>query len=80
MDLSERKTTDLQASMFAILDAVRVWEREWYQAPDARRKMEAFRAWDGSLRRKAEIKAELKRRGAHDYDWTEPKPPRRLPG
>jgi len=80
MDLSQHRTTELQATLITLISTALDWEAEWKAAKTAQRRMDTFLSWEATLRAKEEIKAELARRGElGDWDWTDPKPPRRLP-
>jgi hypothetical protein len=79
MDLSQHRTTELQATLISTLSYAEKWEARWNAATTAQEKMDAFLSWDAMYRAKEEIKAELRRRGEPANDWTDPKPPRRLP-
>jgi hypothetical protein len=79
MDPASLKLEDVEYYFDVAVRKARYWEKKWAEAVEVRDKLSAFLAWEGVLKWKAALKAELVKRGAESYDWTAPKPPRRLP-
>jgi hypothetical protein len=79
MDLSRHRTSELHATLISLISTAERQEAEWKAAKTVKEKVDAFLGWDVFYRAKEEVKAELRRRGEVASDWTDPKPPRRLP-